>query len=227
MVTVNSRGTLTLSTGTYYLTDLDLEPQSTIALDQASGPVIIYVTNSVDFDGIFASLDGQEPDLLIGYLGTLPVVVEAGSADGGLQDGPFDGAIIAPFAQMIINAASGVNTGYFAAKDIILNQGAQVQYRVPAALVAAANPSSSQCAQRLAGLVPAASIPKYCKSCLLTQDTDRDGVPDCIDGCPFDPQKTSPGVCGCGKSDADPDHDGFPQCIDQCEGDPNNTYLGQ
>jgi len=31
-----------------------------------------------------------------------------------------------------------------------------------------------------------------------TQDIDGDGVCDCLDGCPADPDKTSPGVCGCG-----------------------------
>ena len=33
-------------------------------------------------------------------------------------------------------------------------------------------------------------------------DSDGDGVVDCMDGCPNDPQKTDPGVCGCGLSDA-------------------------
>ncbi len=28
-------------------------------------------------------------------------------------------------------------------------------------------------------------------------DTDNDGVPDSIDGCPTDPNKTNPGLCGC------------------------------
>ena len=29
-------------------------------------------------------------------------------------------------------------------------------------------------------------------------DTDQDGTPDCIDGCPQNPMRTNPGVCGCG-----------------------------
>ena len=29
-------------------------------------------------------------------------------------------------------------------------------------------------------------------------DSDEDGTPDCEDGCPNDPEKTSPGNCGCG-----------------------------
>lgn len=29
-------------------------------------------------------------------------------------------------------------------------------------------------------------------------DSDRDGTPDCLDGCPDDPDKTEPGECNCG-----------------------------
>ena len=34
-----------------------------------------------------------------------------------------------------------------------------------------------------------------------TIDTDSDGTPDCLDGCPLDPLKTEPGRCGCGVVD--------------------------
>jgi hypothetical protein len=51
-------------------------------------------------------------------------------------------------------------------------------------------------------------------------DTDADGTPNCLDGCPNDPLKTSPGVCGCGVADTDSDNDGTPNCIDGCPNDP-------
>jgi hypothetical protein len=52
-----------------------------------------------------------------------------------------------------------------------------------------------------------------------TQDTDQDGYLDCADGCPSDPYKIEPGVCGCGVSeDADSDDDNVPDCADQCPG---------
>ena len=50
-------------------------------------------------------------------------------------------------------------------------------------------------------------------------DSDSDGTPDCIDGCPNDPNKVEPGVCGCGVVDADSDADGVFDCVDVC---PNN-----
>ena len=34
-------------------------------------------------------------------------------------------------------------------------------------------------------------------------DSDGDGVTDCRDGCPADPFKTEPGLCGCGVPEDD------------------------
>lgn len=49
-----------------------------------------------------------------------------------------------------------------------------------------------------------------------TADADSDGLADCHDACPTDPQKSLPGDCGCSVSDADTDLDGTPDCQDQC-----------
>lgn len=35
-------------------------------------------------------------------------------------------------------------------------------------------------------------------------DSDKDGVPDCVDQCPLDSSKTAPGVCGCNVPDTVP-----------------------
>lgn len=40
------------------------------------------------------------------------------------------------------------------------------------------------------------------------------------DLCPDDPNKTSPGVCGCGVADADSDDDGIMDCVDNCPATP-------
>jgi len=57
-------------------------------------------------------------------------------------------------------------------------------------------------------------------------DSDGDGVPDAADGCPNDPSKVAPGVCGCGRSDADSDGDGVADCVDRCAGTPAGMPVG-
>ena len=50
-------------------------------------------------------------------------------------------------------------------------------------------------------------------------DSDDDGTIDACDGCPDDPNKTEPGVCGCGiDAELDGDADGVRDCVDQCPG---------
>jgi hypothetical protein len=57
-------------------------------------------------------------------------------------------------------------------------------------------------------------------------DTDGDGTTDCNDGCPNDPNKTAPGICGCGVADTDTDGDGTANCNDGCPNDPNKIAPG-
>ena len=57
-------------------------------------------------------------------------------------------------------------------------------------------------------------------------DADGDTVPDCADGCPLDPTKVVPGLCGCGNPETDSDGDGTPDCIDGCPLDPLKIVPG-
>ena len=54
-------------------------------------------------------------------------------------------------------------------------------------------------------------------------DSDNDGFPDCLDGCPFDPNKQVAGVCGCGTADSNSDGDGALDCLDGCPFDASTT----
>jgi hypothetical protein len=54
-----------------------------------------------------------------------------------------------------------------------------------------------------------------------TEDSDGDGVDDCTDACPDDPEKGAPGTCGCGIPDTDSDGDGTADCNDACPGTPD------
>ena len=66
-------------------------------------------------------------------------------------------------------------------------------------------------------------------TCVCTgtfQDTDGDSTCDANDGCPYDPDKTAPGICGCGTADTDTDLDGTADCNDGCPEDPEKTTPG-
>lgn len=73
--------------------------------------------------------------------------------------------------------------------------------------------------------------------CNLSNPTEKEWTPNELDAgdtqdagddkCPEDPDKTEPGICGCGVSDeADGDHDGVVDCIDQCPDNPNKSEQG-
>jgi len=60
----------------------------------------------------------------------------------------------------------------------------------------------------------------------IQADSDNDGTCDPADGCPNDPAKTEPGICGCGVADTDSDSDGTADCNDQCPNDPGKIDPG-
>jgi hypothetical protein len=139
-VSVHPGGTLTLSTGTYYIATLTASSQSSVNLDQANGPVIVYVSTAATLNGTFASLTGSAPDLLIGYLGKKNLSV------GGSSGAPFLGAIIAPSVQLSLLNTTGAHQGFFAAHDILVDAAATVQYALPptALFVAGADAALAQ-----------------------------------------------------------------------------------
>jgi hypothetical protein len=57
-------------------------------------------------------------------------------------------------------------------------------------------------------------------------DGDGDGTPACLEACDTDPDKTEPGVCGCGVADLDRDGDLTLDCEDGCADDPDKTAPG-
>jgi len=68
--------------------------------------------------------------------------------------------------------------------------------------------------------------PGICGCGVPDDDSDGDGVADCLDGCPEDAEKIAPGACDCGTPDSDSDQDGTPDCHDGCPDDPEKTTPG-
>jgi Concanavalin A-like lectin/glucanases superfamily len=59
-----------------------------------------------------------------------------------------------------------------------------------------------------------------------TNDDDGDGVVNCLDECPSDVAKTSPGECGCNAAELDSDGDGVFDCKENCPLDAMKTEPG-
>jgi len=55
--------------------------------------------------------------------------------------------------------------------------------------------------------------------------TVKAGPTEPTDQCPDDPNKTEPGVCGCGNPDVDSDDDGVMDCVDNCPNVANSNQL--
>lgn len=90
---------------------------------------------------------------------------------------------------------------------------------------------------------PLKRYPGICDCGTSDVDSDWDGVPDCNDGCPNDPNsiyanecisdncpndpyKYEPGICNCGYPDDDSDGDGVYDCNEDCPYDPDKTSRG-
>ena len=75
-------------------------------------------------------------------------------------------------------------------------------------------------------------IPGICGCGVADTDSDGDSVADCLDPCPYDPNKwvpgtglgEGPGQCGCGVLDTDSDGDGLADCIDCAPGVDDAVY---
>lgn len=65
-------------------------------------------------------------------------------------------------------------------------------------------------------------LPCGCSS----DDSDGDGVIDCLDDCPDNPALSEAGPCGCDSSELDSDGDGTIDCLDLCPDDPEKTEPG-
>jgi len=102
-VAVKSNSKLKVSTGSYLIESLDLEPQSTLALDTTSGPIVFYVRTSVILRGnITTKTDARDFTLI--YFGSSALFVEA----------PFSGTIVASGAQLNITSVQPINGAFFA-----------------------------------------------------------------------------------------------------------------
>jgi hypothetical protein len=108
-IAVKSGAVLTLSTGVYFVGNLDLEPQATLSLNQAAGAVKLYVQSSIIDRGLIQSVSGTASGFVLGYAGTSLNIQSPFTA----------GTVIAPNADVVI-ASLGANafTGKLVAQSL-------------------------------------------------------------------------------------------------------------
>jgi DNA-binding protein YbaB len=110
-VAVQSRATLFLSTGTYFVNNLTVEPQAKISCTSSAGQVVIQVKNGVTFRGSIIEKNGGRPKLFVGVFGTSPVSLGA----------PFTGTLVALDARVdFATVGAPGHSGAFYAKDIVV-----------------------------------------------------------------------------------------------------------
>ncbi len=83
--------------------------------------------------------------------------------------------------------------------------------------------SANTCSADLCVEDPKKSAPQKCGCGMDEYDADRDGVPDCLDACPYDRELVAKGICGCDPVGGDKDQDGTPDCADECPFDPKKS----
>jgi hypothetical protein len=128
-VIVYSRATATFTAGTYFISNLDIEPQATVKLDQSAGPVLFYVSSAFTYRGAFVdATTGAPADAFIGYTGTGTVSLEA----------PLQGTVVAPNGTLILQTVTspGVYRGTFYAKDLQVAANVSVIHEVPSSFFA-------------------------------------------------------------------------------------------
>jgi len=113
-VTVNAGATLFLSTGTYFMNNLDIEPSAKISCTSGSGLIVVNIKTGFIFRGsVVEKVGSARPKLYVGVFGTSSIPIE----------GPFTGTLMALTAPVTLATLTPpkAHTGAFYAKDITIN----------------------------------------------------------------------------------------------------------
>ncbi len=120
-VSIKSRSTLRLRTGLYQLKALTFEPQANLVLDDADGPVELFLTGTFTFRGTVTSTSGPDPKLFIVDTSPNQVTIDA----------PFRGTIIAPNARLAFISTAAGHYGTFFGKDVEVQPSTPIYHRPP------------------------------------------------------------------------------------------------
>ena len=114
-VTVFSRAELTIPAGNTVIDHLTVEPGATIILDNADGPIKLFVNQSLTFRGDWAPVVST-PLLDLQYTGERSLLLETS----------FRGNVVAPFSTLILGGNNTEFEGSFFADSIVVRPGVAV-----------------------------------------------------------------------------------------------------
>jgi hypothetical protein len=118
-VTAYSNGTVSLSAGTYYLNQLDIEPQGRLVLNAAAGPIVIYVRTTLIVRG---SMTGATADkVLLAFLGS--------AAQPPAIDASFNGTLVSPSSPVRLGVGSVNHSGAVFATGVQLDPNVRFTFR--------------------------------------------------------------------------------------------------
>lgn len=197
-VQLYSRSTLLLRSGEYFLGSLIAEPESRIYVEASTGPVVVYVKDTLRLHTQVQYIQGRPGQLLFVYLGTDPATFEEA----------LTASVVAPSSTIELRRpASGLaHQGSFFGKRVHVFSNAEVRHLpLDTEFLCPTGDSDGDgvldCFDEC-WLDPHKTTPGVCLCGTPDTDTDGDLIPDCYDECPLDPETGTRGMCGC-PSDTD------------------------
>jgi RHS repeat-associated protein len=135
---VKSGSHLKIRSGTYYFNSLSFEPQAVLDIDNAAGPVFIYIRGTFAFSGTVAETNPAHLNFVFGVAGTATIAIQTA----------FRGVLVAPHATVSLATDSNVgHVGAFFANALIAQPNTAIHLRPlsPTEFCAATDACSSFC----------------------------------------------------------------------------------
>lgn len=119
-ITLKSRSTVTLRTGTYLVSSLTTEPQAHLQIDTSQGPVYIYVRNELRLRSRLEYQQSTHEQVVMGYWGSQPALFEEA----------LEAAVLAPNAAIELRRPNSQkpHKGAFFGKEVHVFSDATVRH---------------------------------------------------------------------------------------------------
>ncbi len=114
---VDRNATMLIHSGQYIVEALEIRPLGTLNIDNLSGPVYVWIRNSLTVSGVVFEY-AQWANVLFGYAGAAPpVITEA-----------FHGTLVSPRADIVLPRTMVAHRGAFFGRNISVAEGATIKF---------------------------------------------------------------------------------------------------